>query len=126
MKAKPRPTADRIAELDRRVGRNLRRVRLERAITQAAIADHLGVVTQAVGRFESGNVRIAAGYLPIIAAALGTTIDALFDDNTNVRPLTVTAQRLAPFMRDVMSITSDQQLDALNGVAKALAEASRG
>lgn len=124
MPAEPSEAADRIAEVDKRVGRNMRQVRLERAITQQAVADRLGVVTQAVGRFENGTVRVAAGYLPIIAEALGISIDALFEDDQKARRLNVTGHRLAPFIRDVLAITNDESLNALNAVAKVLVEAS--
>ncbi|NGM20711.1 helix-turn-helix transcriptional regulator [Roseomonas stagni] len=124
MRTKPSEAGKRIDDIERRVGRNLRRLRMERAVSQAALADHLGVVHQVVGRFELGVVRVAAGYLPGIAAALGIAVDDLFADDQDAHPITVTAQRLAPFMRDVMVIAGDEQLDALNAVAKALAEAS--
>lgn len=126
MRAKPTEAADRITEIEGRIGRNLRRLRLERAVSQAALANHLGVVHQVVGRFELGVVRIAAGYLPAIAAALGVAIDDLFEDDQVTRRPTVTGQRLAPFMRDVMAITSDESLNALNSVAKLLVKASAG
>lgn len=124
MPAEPSEAADRISRVDARVARNIRRIRLKRAITQQRLAERLGVVTQAVGRFESGRVRVAAGYLPIIAETLGTSIDALFEDDQKARRLNVTGQRLAPFIRDILAITDRDSLNALNAVAKVLAQAS--
>ena len=55
------------------------KARRERAgLTQAQLADSLGITKGAVGQWEIGVCNPKADQLPNIAAALGYTIDDLF------------------------------------------------
>lgn len=61
------------------------RKRRERAgLTQAQLADKLGVTKNAVCIYEAGRATPATDKLPALAAALGCTIDELYreEDNT--------------------------------------------
>lgn len=56
----------------------LRRIRLERRISQRAIAAALGVTFQAVSRWETGTAAPATDNLPVLAHTLSCSIDDLF------------------------------------------------
>ena len=63
--------------MDSAIGRNIARLRKEKALTQEALAARLGVSFQAVSRWENGGSTPDVGMLKAIAAALGTGLDAL-------------------------------------------------
>ncbi|NGM20712.1 helix-turn-helix transcriptional regulator [Roseomonas stagni] len=124
MRAKITEGCKRATETDKRVGRNLRTLRLQCGLSMAQLARQIDLPYQLIGRFELGRNCISAGHLPTIAAALRVPIDALFEDDDGTRPIAVVGHRLAPFMRDAMAITRSEQLAALNAVARSLAATS--
>ena len=58
--------------------RNLRRLRLEKNLTQEQLANILGVSVQSVSRWECGNTLPDVMLLPIIARLYGVTVDDLY------------------------------------------------
>lgn len=56
----------------------LKAIRVQRGLTQAALASILGVTQSVVAMWERGAVLPAASKLPEIADALNCSIDALF------------------------------------------------
>lgn len=67
------------SELRRRVAANLVRLREDRALTQAALAERLGWSRARVGRIERGLVDLPADELDGLAGALDTTWSDLYD-----------------------------------------------
>ena len=67
------------SELRRRVAVNLARLREDRALTQAALAERLGWSRARVGKIERGLVDLPADQLDGLAGALDTTWDDLYD-----------------------------------------------
>jgi transcriptional regulator with XRE-family HTH domain len=65
--------------LDLEVGRRVRALRLERGLSQAALADRLGLTFQQVQKYEKGSNRIGAGRLQRIARILKVPVSDLFD-----------------------------------------------
>lgn len=57
---------------------NLRRLRLEKALTQEQLANHLGVSVQSVSRWECGNTLPDVMLLPEIARLYSVTVDDLY------------------------------------------------
>ena len=57
---------------------NIRRLRLEQQMTQAQLANKLGVQYQTVSKWENGITLPDAAMLPLLADLFGTTIDELF------------------------------------------------
>ena len=53
--------------------------RTERGLTQAQLADRLGVTQSLIGQWERGETLPSAAKLPAIADTLGCSIDALFN-----------------------------------------------
>ena len=60
------------------IGKNIRKLRLEKKLTQNEIAKQLGVTCQAVSKWENNVSAPDISLLPEIAELLGVSIDALF------------------------------------------------
>lgn len=69
---------------------NLRRLRLERGLTQSALSEQLGVSDRAVSRWERGTACPDVSLLPRLALLLETSVDALL----GVDPLRIEAEIL--------------------------------
>lgn len=75
-----------------RFSRNLRRLRLEKKLTQEQLANILGVSVQSVSRWECGNTLPGVMLLPEIACIYGVTVDDLY--RVDVKGYRSYAQRL--------------------------------
>jgi transcriptional regulator with XRE-family HTH domain len=69
-----------------RVGGRISEVRRDSGMTQAALAEKLGVTDKYVQQIEYGQVNIPLVTLGQIAGALGVEITALFDPPTTLKP----------------------------------------
>jgi transcriptional regulator with XRE-family HTH domain len=65
--------------VDVAVGRNVRVWRMAKGLSQAQLANRLGVTFQQVQKYEVGGNRIGTGRLVKLAAILGVPISALFE-----------------------------------------------
>ena len=59
---------------DVEIGRKIRALRLERGLSQAGLADGIGLTFQQVQKYEKGKNRVSAGRLQQIADILGTPV----------------------------------------------------
>ncbi|MFN7166780.1 MAG: helix-turn-helix domain-containing protein [Pannonibacter sp.] len=64
--------------IDRLVGENLRRLRIQRSLTLAQLAAEVGLSHQQLQKYETGSNRLSAGTLFAIAEALDVPIERLF------------------------------------------------
>lgn len=62
------------------IGPNIRRLRNDRSMTQAALADALGVSTGWVSRLESGDTIPSLGRVLELAALFSVTPDTILGD----------------------------------------------
>jgi len=67
-------------DVDRLVGENVRRLRIQRNLTLAQLAAELGISHQQLQKYETGVNRLSAGTLCSVAGALGVSIEILFRD----------------------------------------------
>ena len=77
-----RDRADRmalLAEVDRQIGARLRDLRRARGLTQAAVGEVVGVASQQVAKYETGDNAIAASRLFLLAGALGVEAGVFFE-----------------------------------------------
>jgi len=75
---KPSPKRRATAE-DVAIGQKLRALRLDRGLSQGALAGEIGVTFQQLQKYEKGANRVSAGRLVRIAAALGVPVTAFYD-----------------------------------------------
>jgi len=84
MPAKKRPKSP--SAIDVAVGRNVRIWRMSKGMSQAQLANRLGVTFQQVQKYEIGANRIGTGRLVKAAAILSVPISALFDGTDGAEP----------------------------------------
>lgn len=61
-------------------GNNIRRIRIERGLSQEELAQAVGVTGSAISRWESGQRQPNIEKLKKLSAALGVTVDELLQD----------------------------------------------
>jgi transcriptional regulator with XRE-family HTH domain len=81
-----RPPPKRPSAVDVAVGRNVRVWRMVKGLSQAQLANRLGVTFQQVQKYEIGANRIGTGRLVKVASILGVPISALFEGTTGADP----------------------------------------
>jgi transcriptional regulator with XRE-family HTH domain len=81
-----RPPAKRPSAFDVTVGRNVRIWRMAKGMSQAQLANRLGITFQQVQKYEVGSNRIGTGRLAKIAGILGVPISALFEGTNAAEP----------------------------------------
>ena len=64
------------------IGKNIKRLRQERGITQADLASALGVTCQAVSKWETSSNAPDIALIPKIAALLDVSISELFEEKS--------------------------------------------
>lgn len=67
------------------IGKQIRRSRLRANMTQEKLAEHLGVTSQAVSKWETAAGCPDISLLPELSACLGITLDELFDSRADTR-----------------------------------------
>ena len=65
--------------LDAMVGARIRMFRINRGISQTALAERIGVTFQQVQKYEKGANRVGASRLSQIASVLGISVGELFE-----------------------------------------------
>jgi transcriptional regulator with XRE-family HTH domain len=81
-----KPPPKRPSVVDVAVGGNVRIWRMAKGLSQAQLANRLGVTFQQVQKYEVGANRIGTGRLVKIAAILGVPISALFQGTDGAEP----------------------------------------
>jgi transcriptional regulator with XRE-family HTH domain len=84
MPAKRRPKSPSV--IDVAVGRNVRLWRMAKGMSQAQLANRLGVTFQQVQKYEIGSNRIGTGRLVKAARILDVPISALFAGTDDTEP----------------------------------------
>lgn len=105
---------DRNRAIDGHVGRQLRKLRTERGLTQTQLANTIGVSHQQLHQYETGANSLAASQLHGLAVSLGINIELFFEGLAN----TVTPANDAPQPEQFVLARKDraliQQLNSLN------------
>lgn len=81
-KSRPPPGQSRAPDsMDRTVAKNIRRLRRSRGMTQATLAEHLGVTYQQIQKYEDATDRLAASRLWKCAQAFDVPVERLFQED---------------------------------------------
>lgn len=67
------------------IGNQIKSLRLRRGVTQEALAQHFGITSQAVSKWECGSSVPDIGMLPGLSAYFGVSIDELFELSDELR-----------------------------------------
>jgi transcriptional regulator with XRE-family HTH domain len=95
-----------LASNEERIRARLRALREERGLSLDAVAHAAGMAPSTLSRLETGKRRLAVDHLAPLAAALGTSVDALLapepqkDPRVRRRARTVNGTRVVPLSRD--------------------------
>lgn len=73
-------------EIDKIVGGNIRKFRIERGMTLHSLSAVIELSHQQLQKYETGANRLSVGILPVIADALGVDMLRLFDGAKSVNP----------------------------------------
>lgn len=84
--ARPKRNPRRPDAVDVIVGRNLRIWRMAKGLSQAQLANRIGVTFQQLQKYEVGANRIGTGRLVKVATVLSVPIAALFEGTNAVEP----------------------------------------
>lgn len=98
------------------IGENIRKLRIERAITQEQLAERLHITSQAVSKWENQTTQPDIGLLAEIAAYFGVTIDELFKTNMRAYP-NAAARLVAIYETDRTEENFRRAMDALGKMA---------
>lgn len=93
--------------------KNLRALRLQKGVSQQAVADHLGLTQQSVYRYEKDKFEPDIGTLIALADYFGTTVDFLIGRTPPTQggpqeELAFTKEELS-LLRDIRRLTSDER-----------------
>lgn len=66
--------AQKVSNIDTALRKRIKSVRLQQGVTQATIAEKLGIVSQQYHKYEAGVLRLSGGMLAQIAAALDCSV----------------------------------------------------
>ncbi len=69
----------RFGDVDDHVGKRIRERRRMVGMTQAKLAEPLGISYQQIQKYELGTNRVSAGRLYVLSEILGVTIDYFFE-----------------------------------------------
>jgi transcriptional regulator with XRE-family HTH domain len=107
--------------IDEIVGANCKMLRLKADMSQAELADHLGVTFQQVQKYESGSNRVAASTLHNMSKILDCEVIEFFEGlSTKTRPHRFSKDQLA-MLKIYESLSSKEIRRHVKSLMKALA-----
>jgi transcriptional regulator with XRE-family HTH domain len=111
-------------DVDKVIGLNIRRNRIDAGITQVEVAEALGMSYQMIQRYEQGKARVPAEKIVSLSIALAADVASFFDGvDTNVAPLKTTKEAIK--VRDEVSKIEDpRQLRAILELVRSMVPVS--
>jgi transcriptional regulator with XRE-family HTH domain len=107
------------------LGARIARLRKESHITQAQLAETLGVSQQTVNAYEMGHRRVPVSMLPTLARTLGVSVEELIGEPQAVTRKRGPAPKLAQHMERISQLPKPKQRFVLEMLETVLAQASR-
>lgn len=94
-------------------------------ITQAQLAEQLGISQQAMNSFEKGRRRVPVSLLPAIAKRLGVAVEALLTDDSKAAAKRGPAPKLQQQMDRITQLPRARQQFVMQVIESVLAQADR-
>ena len=108
------------------LGARVAQLRKDRALTQAQLAERLGIAQQTLAHYEVGRLRVAASMLPTLANMLVTSVEELIGQNPErARGTRGPAPRLQRQMERVCALPQPKQRAVMEALESMLAQAAR-
>jgi transcriptional regulator with XRE-family HTH domain len=90
--------------IDRLVGQRVRILRVNRGLSQSALASQLGLTFQQVQKYEKGTNRISASMLYEIGRILGVEVVSLFQDASDPEMRAIVSSADVPSRTDLQIV----------------------
>jgi transcriptional regulator with XRE-family HTH domain len=108
-----------------RLGERIAQLRRDQDITQAKLAEALGVSQQTVQAYEVGRRRIPVSALPVLARTLNTAIEELLGASPSAMKRRGPPPRLQQHMERISQLPKPKQRFVLEILETVLTQASR-
>lgn len=108
-----------------KLGQRLADLRRERALTQAQLAEQLGVSQQTVNSFERGRRRVPVSLLPELALVLDTSIEDLIGSAKGSPTKRGPASKIQRQMEEIRQLPRSKQKFVIDMLDAVLAQAQR-
>ena len=111
-----------LSSVDQSIGLRIREGRMTLGLSQHQFSELIGVTYQQVHKYEHGLNRVSAGRLYVIACELGEPVEYFFEGlEQSEGQLPHQRHRLLDIMRNVGAIKSEERLEAISHLLRALA-----
>ncbi len=107
------------------LGGRIARIRKDQDITQAQLADLIGITQQTINSYETGRRRVPVSLLPAIAKRLGVAVEALLDDDAKATAKRGPAPKLQQQMDRITQLPRARQQFVMQVIDSVLAQAGR-
>lgn len=107
------------------LGERIALLRKESHITQVQLAETLDVAQSTVNAYESGQRRVPVSALPVLAKALGVSLDELLGETSTAARKRGPAPKLQQHMERISRLPKPQQRFVIQVIESVLAQASR-
>lgn len=107
------------------LGERIARLRKENQITQVQLAETLDVAQSTVNAYELGHRRVPVSALPVLAKALGVSLEDLLGKSMNGARKRGPAPKLQQHMERISRLPKSQQRFVLQVLESVLAQTSR-
>lgn len=105
------------------LGRTIRMLRLQRGLSQAALGEKLNVSQKEISHYEKNYRTPPAELIPLLAEALGTTIDGLYGESAP-KAIDNTLKKTTIWLiaEKLELLEENERIDVLNFVNNLLAQ----
>lgn len=113
---------------DKTIGKKLREIRTARGMTQAELAEELGINQSLISEYEQGSVRLHAPLVAGFAKALGASADEILGLDKAKRNGSLRGRRFLRRLRRIEELPAAQQqavLKLLDGVLQSQSGSGR-
>jgi transcriptional regulator with XRE-family HTH domain len=107
------------------LGQRIAKLRKEQDITQAQLAEWLGLTQQTINSYETGRRRLPVSLLPAVAQRLGVSVEALLTDDRKVAAKRGPAPKLQQQMDRITQLPRARQQFVMQVIESVLAQSSR-
>lgn len=116
-----------VTDVDRQVGRNVRKFRIAHGMTLVDLSEALGISHQQLQKYETGSNRLSAGVLMQISQILAVPLADLFESPSlqTAGPKSAADQSRELCRKMIDRTQSQQTLDLMARVLKAIYDGGR-
>lgn len=107
------------------LGGRIARLRKQQDITQAQLAELIGITQQTINSYETGRRRVPVSLLPAIAKRLGVAVEVLLNDDSKAATKRGPVPKLQQQMDRITQLPRARQQFVMEVIDSVLAQAAR-